>query len=213
MKIIQILNSLNWSASSAYCIWASYELIKLGHDVLIMTIPGKALDHIKELGIPYNDQLLMNQNNILGFVHDIKLLKKVYKYFKPDIVSAHVNKNSWLPAFVARKILPNSIIVRVRTDIQPPNRHILNLIVHHKWTDHIICGSKMHKDICIKNLFLSPDRLSVIYGCVDTKKFYPNVYDSNIRKSLNIKENDFIVCLLGRLSPIKGHEYALKAIY
>ena len=60
MKIIQILNSLNWSASSAYCINASYELIKLGHEVLIMTLPGKALDHIKELGIPYNDQLLMN---------------------------------------------------------------------------------------------------------------------------------------------------------
>ena len=52
MKIIQILNSLNWSASSAYCINASYELIKLGHDVLIMTMPGMALDHIKELGIP-----------------------------------------------------------------------------------------------------------------------------------------------------------------
>lgn len=212
MKILQILNSPHWSASSAYCINVSYELIKLGHDVLIMTILGRALNHIKELGIPYNDQLKMGQSNLLGYVQDIKLLKKIYKYFKPDIISAHVNKNAWLPGFVAKISSPDSVVVRVRTDIAAPNKNIFNLWVHHKWTDHIICGSQQHKDICIKNLFLSPQKLSIIYGSVDAEKFNPNAYDANIRKSLNINEDDFAVCLLGRLSPIKGHEYALKAI-
>ena len=212
MRILQVLNTLNWSASSAYCINVSYELIKLGHEVLILTEPGYALNHIKELGIPYDDRLSIDKYNIFSYLDAIKLLKKTYKSFKPDIVSAHVNKNAWMPAVVAKLAFPQAVVVRVRQDIASPNRHLLNLWVHHKLTDHIICGSELHKEICCKNLFLSPEKISIIYGSVDSDKFNPNAYDKNIRKNLNISEDDFVVCLLGRLSPVKGHEYALKAI-
>ena len=212
MRIIQVLNSPFWSASSAYCAFVSKELIKLGHEVLIMTETGRALEEIKKLDLPYDDELKLGKFNLISYVQTAKHMKKVFRYFKPDIVSAHVNRCGWMPGFVAKLSYPEAVVVRVRTDIAAPNKHIGNLIVHHKWTDHIVCGSQQHKDICCKNLFLPPEKISVIYGGVDAVKFNPNAYNNSIRQELNVSEDDFLVCLLGRLSPIKGHEYALKSI-
>lgn len=212
MKIIQVLNSPNWSAASAYCINVSYELMKLGHDILVMTEPGKPLEEAKNLGIPCDDKLRLNNHSLEAYIFAMKHLKKTYRSFKPDIVSAHMNECSWMPGFVAKLSFPTAKVARVRADIAAPNKNIFNLYVNHKWTDHIICSSQLHKDICCKNLFLSADKISVIYGSVDARKFNPNIDCDDIRQELNFEKSDFVVCLLGRLSPIKGHEYALKAI-
>ncbi len=212
MRIIQVLNSPNWSAASAYCINVSYELMKLGHEVLIMTEPGKPLEQAKSFGIPCDDKLRLNEHCLSAYVQGLKHLKQTYKRFKPDIVSAHMNECSWMPGFVAKMSYPTAKVVRVRADIAAPNKNIFNLYVNHKWTDHIVCSSQLHKDVCCKNLFLSPDKLSVVYGSVDSEKFNPDTHDSSIRKKLNLEEDDFVICLLGRLSPVKGHEYALKTI-
>ncbi len=212
MRIIQVLNSPNWSAASAYCINVSYELMKLGHEVLIMTEPGKPLEQAINWNIPYDDELRLNEHCLSSYIHALKHLKQVYRRFKPDIVSAHMNECSWMPGFVAKMSYPTAKVVRVRADIAAPNKNIFNLYVNHKWTDHIVCSSQLHKDVCCKNLFLSPDKLSVVYGSVDSEKFNPDTYDSSIRKKLNLEEDDFVICLLGRLSPIKGHEYAIKAV-
>lgn len=213
MRIIQVLNSPNWSAASAYCINVSYELMKLGHDVLILTEPGKPLEQAKQMGIPCDDKLRMNEHSLFTYVQSLKHLKQTFKFFKPDIVSAHMNECSWMPGFVAKMSYPKAKVARVRADIAAPNKNVFNLLVHHRWTDHIICSSQLHKDVCCKNLFLSPDKISVIYGCVDAVKFQPKADNRhNIRQKLNISDDDFVICLLGRLSPIKGHEYALKAI-
>ena len=212
MRIIQVLNSPNWSAASAYCINVSYELMKLGHDVLIMTEPGKPLEQARNLGIPCDDKLRLNEHSLFAYVHGLKHLKQTYRWFKPDIVSAHMNECSWMPGFVAKMSCPEAKVVRVRADRAAPNKNVFNLYVNHKWTDHIVCSSELHKDVCCDNLYLSPDKLSVVYGSVDADKFSPKAYDGSIRKKLNFSEDDFVVCLLGRLSPVKGHEYAVKAI-
>lgn len=212
MRIIQVLNSPNWSAASAYCINVSYELMKLGHEVLIMTEPGMPLEQARKLGIPTDDKLRLNEHSLFAYVDGLKHLKKTFKFFKPDIVSAHMNECSWMPGFVAKMTCPKAVVARVRADIAAPNKNIFNLLVNHRWTDHIICSSELHKNVCIKNLFLSPDKISVIYGSVDAEKFKPKTYNGSIRQSLNIADDDFVICLLGRLSPIKGHEYALKAV-
>ncbi len=212
MKIIQILNSPNWSAASAYCVNVSAELIKLGHEVLLMTEPGKPMNYALSLGIPCDDKLRLNDESLLGLVQCTKHLKHVLKHFNPDIVSANINKNSWLPALVTKKVCPKAAVVRVRSDIRPPNKHLGNVWLYHNWTDHIICSSQLHKDVCRKNLYLADDRISVVYGCVDVNRFRPDASNGAFRKEIGVSEEDFLVCLLGRLSPVKGHEYALKTL-
>ena len=131
MRIIQVLNSPNWSAASAYCVNVSAELIRLGHEVLLMTEPGKPMDYALSLGVPCDDKLRLNEDGLFYQVQCLKHLKQVFKRFNPDIVSANINKGSWMPAFVAKKVCPKAVVVRVRSDIRPPNRHLGNVYINH----------------------------------------------------------------------------------
>ena len=176
-----------------------------------MTEPEKPLEEARKLGIACDDELRLNHRNPILYMQAIKHMKHVFKSFKPDIVSAHMNECSWMPGMVARFCCPNAIVARVRTDIAAPKKHPINLYINHRWTDHIICGSQLHKSVCCQNLLLPPEKLSVIYGSVDSEKFKPS-NDLSFREEIGITNEDFLVCLLGRLSPVKGHEYAIEAI-
>lgn len=212
MKIIQILNSPHWSAVSNYCVGVSAELIKLGHEVLIITESGKALEHAKQLGIPYDNRIKLSGRNPFNLLQAFKRMKKIFEEFQPDIVSAHMNEGAWMSGYIAKKFFPKAVVARIRTDATSPHGHFINRYVHHELTDYIVSGSEMHKKECCKNLAYPPEKIKVIYGSVDTEQFNPKPINESLQKELGINSNDFVVCLLGRLSPVKGHEYALKAI-
>ncbi len=213
MKIIQLLNSPNWSAASNYCILASKELIAKGHEVLLLTEPGIPLEKAKENSIPYDDTIRLNHRNLRKYLHAIKRMKRIIKEFQPDIISAHINEGAWMPGLVARYVSPDAVVARIRTDIAAPKGHIINRHVHHKWIDHIVAGSELHKSECHKMLNYPLEKISVVYGGVDTELFNPsNKLKTTLRKEINVKDDDILVGLVARLSPVKGHEYAIEAI-
>jgi len=213
LRIIQILNSPNWSGASNYCISVSRELIELGHEVLLLTEPGKPFQRASQLGIPCDDTIRLNHRNPLLFIHAIKRMKSIFKKFKPEIISAHINEGAWMAGLVARKTVPDAIVARIRTDIDPPKGHFINRYVHHNWTDHIVVGSMLHKKLCQEILDYEPDRVSVVYGGVDTVLFNPaRAAATQFRQEIGAGRDDILIGLLARLDPVKGHEYAIAAI-
>ena len=46
--------------------------MKLGHDVLLLTEPGKPLEQAKKLGIPYNDEIRLNSRNVFDYLKTFK---------------------------------------------------------------------------------------------------------------------------------------------
>ena len=113
MRIIQILNTLNWSAASDYCVGVSAELIRLGHEVLIITQPGYALDHIKQMGLPYDDSINFSLKSPLSYVAAVKRFKRIYKDFKPDIVIGVGGYVTFPVIYAAKKEGYNSILAFV----------------------------------------------------------------------------------------------------
>ncbi|HPW60003.1 MAG TPA: glycosyltransferase, partial [Candidatus Rifleibacterium sp.] len=174
MRIIQILNSPNWSGASNYCISVTKELMNLGHEVLLLTEPGKPLYRAQQLGIPCDDTIRLNHRNPLLYVHAIKRMKAIFKSFKPDIISSHINEGAWMAGMIAKKVVPEAVVARIRTDIDPPKGHFINRYVHHVWTDHIVVGSMLHKKLCQQILDYAPEKVSVVYGGVDTDLFTPS---------------------------------------
>jgi glycosyltransferase involved in cell wall biosynthesis len=103
--------------------------------------------------------------------------------------------------------------VRVRTDIDPPKGHFINRYVHHAWTDHLIVGSQLHKRLCRQILDFPDAGIDVVYGAVDTDEYTPMPAPSTIlRSELGIAADAFVIGLVARLDPVKGHEYALEAL-
>ncbi|HOI92948.1 MAG TPA: glycosyltransferase family 4 protein [Candidatus Rifleibacterium sp.] len=213
MRIIQILNSPNWSGASNYCISVTKELMNLGHEVLLLTEPGKPLYRAQQLGIPCDDTIRLNHRNPLLYVHAIKRMKAIFKSFKPDIISSHINEGAWMAGMIAKKVVPEAVVARIRTDIDPPKGHFINRYVHHVWTDHIVVGSMLHKKLCQQILDYAPEKVSVVYGGVDTDLFNPSrATDSEFRKEISAEKHELLIGLLARLDPVKGHEYAIGAI-
>ncbi|MBU1108386.1 MAG: glycosyltransferase family 4 protein [Candidatus Riflebacteria bacterium] len=213
MRIIQVLNTHHWSAAANYCITISKELIRRGHDLLLLTEPGKALERAKEAGIKYDDSIRLNHRNPLLFVDAIKRMKQIFHSFKPDIISPHMNEAAWLPGMISRKAFPQAIIARIRTEYDPPKKHFINRYVHHAWTDHLVVGSMLHKLQCQEILDYQADKISVVYGGVDTEMFNPGLRrTSQFRREIGANEHEVLIGLLARLDPVKGHEFALEAI-
>ncbi len=213
LKIIQILNTHHWSAAANYCITITRELIKRGHDVLLLTEPGKALEKAKEAGIRFDDSIRLNHRNPLLFVDAIKRMKRIFRSFKPDIISPHMNEAAWLPGMIARKAWPDAVIARIRTEYDPPKKHFINRYVHHAWIDHLVVGSQLHKRLCEEILDYQPEKISVVYGGVDAGLYNPGLRQtSNFRNEIGATANEVLIGLLARLDPVKGHEFALEAL-
>ena len=213
MKIIQILNTHHWSAAANYCITISCELMKRGHEVLLLTEPGKALEKAKQAGIRYDDSIRLNHRNPLLFVEAIKRMKRIFRSFKPDIISPHMNEAAWLPGLIARRTFPDAVIARIRTEYDPPKKHLINRYVHHAWIDHLVVGSQLHKRLCQEILDYRPEKISVVYGGVDTSSFSPELRQkSSFRKEIGADEKEVLIGILARLDPVKGHEFALDAL-
>jgi glycosyltransferase involved in cell wall biosynthesis len=213
MKIIQILNSPNWSGASNYCISVTTELINLGHRVLLITEPGKPAFKAEQAGIEIDTSIRLNHRNPLLYFHAMKRMKQIFRRFQPDIISAHINEGAWMSGMLARKFAPEAVVSRVRTDIDPPKGHFINRYVHHVWTDYLVVGSMLHKRLCHEILDLPAEKIDVVYGGVDTRKFNPAAdKDMSFRHEIKAKPDETLIGLVARLDPIKGHEYALQAI-
>lgn len=213
MRTIQILNSPNWSGASNYCITLCTRLIGLGHEVLLLTEPGKPLERARSAGIPCDDTIRLNHRSPELYLHAIKRMQSLFKNFRPDIISSHINEGAWMAGMVARRVAPDAAVVRVRTDIDPPKGHVINRYVHHVWTDHLIVGSQLHKRLCRQILDYPDEGIDVVYGAVDTDEYSPDPAASHVlRDELRIPPDSFVIGLVARLDPVKGHEYALDAL-
>lgn len=63
---------------------------------------------------------------------------------------------------------------------------------------------------------VSPDKIEILYNCVDTSLFRPILPDDNIiielRKKLNLMDSDKVIVFVGRLTAEKGADYLLGAL-
>jgi glycosyltransferase involved in cell wall biosynthesis len=213
MRIIEVLNSPNWSGASQYCLMTCLGLHRRGHDLLLITEPGKPLERAKAAGIPFDASIRLNHRNPALYLHAIRRFRDLFRQFKPDIIACHINEGAWMAGLVARHVCPETAIVRTRTDIDPPKSHFINRYVHHHWTDRVIAGSHLHKRECRQRLDLPDSAIDVVYGPVNHERFSPSVTPSpTFRAEIGADRQTVVIGLLARLDPIKGHEFALAAL-
>ncbi len=232
MRILLILNSPHWSGASHYCTLLGRQLLRQGHDVLLLTQPGKALDKARRFGIPYDDTIRLNHRNPGLYVHAMKRMKTIFRRFRPDIISAHINEGAWMAGLMARWFAPQAAVVRARTDIDPPKSHFINRYVHRAWTDHLLVSSLSHKRLCQNLLDFPAEAIDVVYGPVDTDEFRPGADPARtFRREAGVgiesgarvgagtgnktgagaDDRTVLIGMVARFDPVKGHEYALEA--
>ena len=101
-------------------------------------------------------------------------------------------------------------------DQDPPSflRIQLSRLISDLWGDRLIAISREIHQFFKESLQVNSTRIKLVYHGVDSTYFRPSSEDERYLAMLEygLHLSDWVVCLVGRLDPIKGHDVLIKAL-
>lgn len=147
--------------------------------------------------------------------YNLTVTYKLYglvKKIKPDLIhSALFNAN-----FHARLvgILTNIPVIIEEHGMYTWKRwyHIAIDRLLERFTCKIITPSNSVKDFIIKQEKIEPDKIKVIYNCIDLRELKSDISKVEAKKNLNIDAHNFVIGVVGNLRKEKGHSILLQSL-
>ncbi|MDR2503161.1 MAG: glycosyltransferase [Deltaproteobacteria bacterium] len=212
LRIIQVVNVRWFNATAWYGLFLSRLLKEAGHEVLVLGLGGTESFAKAEAWGLKPKSLPLNSRRPWKAWGLWRSLRRVVREFKPDLVNCHRGESFALWALV-KYMEGGFALVRTRGDQRPPRNDIFNRLLHTRSADILIVSNTATADIFLDYFNANPERVFTITGGVDTGVFYPDAEAGRVaRTSLGWGPEDFVVGLLGRLDPVKGHEILIKAL-
>ncbi|HIQ27705.1 MAG TPA: glycosyltransferase [Sulfurovum sp.] len=208
MKIVQLLPELNEGGVERGTMELSRELVKLGHESIVISAGGQLVKQIEE---DEGKHIILDvcSKNIFSAPFRMLKLRKVLKELQPDILHARSRVPAWL-TYLANKRLNFPFVTTV---------HGLNSINAYSKVmtkgDRVIAVSEVVRDYIIKGYGVNDNKITVIQRGVDTQKFSENNIDHVFIEKFKQKyalENKFIVTSVGRVTWLKDYETFIKSI-
>lgn len=175
----------------------------------------KFMDYVKDIYIvPMQREIQLKSD-----LKSIKEIKKVLKKIKPDIVYLHSSKAGALGRIALLfnfkvKILYNAHGWYFNAQISNKKKKIFALIerILAIKTNKIINISKSEYESALKYKIASKKKMCIIENGIDFTKFKDSdKYRYETRKKLNIKDNEIVIGVVGRLSEQKDPITMIKA--
>lgn len=145
----------------------------------------------------------------------INRLKRILKEQEVDIIHAH----QYTPYFygaTAKALSGKCKVIFTEHGRHQPDKVRLKRVIYNQflnfYTDKITGVSEFSKDSLVKYEKLPAAKIEVIYNGIDPEKYNEANDKKEKRKELGItKENETLVAMVGRFSPIKNHKMLLAA--
>ena len=175
----------------------SRSFVKLGHRCIVVSRGGGLVKesermHVKHYCLPVDKKSLFT---ILKMIFSVR---KIIKDEKIDVVHAH----SRVPAWIAFFACCGSQAVFLTTCHGHYNRHYFSRVM--SWAKLTICPSQAVARHMRDGFGLPLERIRLIHNGVDLDRFK--------YRGPRKRGEDFIIGIIGRLSPSKGHIYFLRAV-
>ncbi len=171
----------------------SKELAARGHDVTVASNGGVYVDALIKAGVKHFT-VPLHTKNPAAMMKSFRLLKKLIRQEKFDIVHAH----SRIPAFICGS-LAKRIGFRFVTSTHAVFKvgPILERISN--WGDHTFAVSCDIKQYLTDNYDTPSDSITLTMNGIDTKRFSANADSSKIKKELSLAEDAFRVVYVSRI--------------
>ena len=208
MIIVQLLPELNEGGVERGTVELSRELVKRGHESIVISAGGKLREQIDEDGGRHITLDICSKNPLSAFWRMIKL-RKLLSTLKPDILHARSRVPAWL-TYLANKKLHIPFVTTV---------HGFNSVSAYSAImtkgDSVICVSEAIKSY-IQEYYKTEDRkITVIPRGVDLEKFNPLNIDEkfieNFKKEYHL-DDKYIITSVGRITQLKDLETFIAAI-
>lgn len=212
MNILQVINAKWWNAEAAYAYSLTKGLMKRGHNVRVLVLPGSpSIEKAINEGVRYYETDGLNSYNPLKVMKALIQLARIILEGKIDVVNCHRSEGYPVVVLAAKISKTKVALIRTRGDQRHTRKGLLNKILYTKLADGIITSGEVVKKGFIKRLDISADDINVIYACVDTERFSPSHAYTDVRGELGISSDSPLVAILGRVSDVKGHRYFIEA--
>ncbi|MBN2097717.1 MAG: lipopolysaccharide heptosyltransferase II [Candidatus Omnitrophica bacterium] len=201
MNILQILPELNIGGVERGTVDLARELLRRGHQALVISNGGVLVEELESTGARHI-RLSVHRKSLFSIIINIAKLSRILQQEKVDIVHAR----SRIPALIAFFACRNTGTNFVTTCHGYYSQNFFSRVMG--WGKRVIVSSSAISRHMIEDFSVPPERISFIARGVDLNKF----------KFLQRTENRehrtdaFVIGVIGRLTPIKGHKYFLQAL-
>lgn len=151
----------------------------------------------------------MNMKNPISYIHLAYLVNKEMV----NIIHCHRNLALLFGFFSVRVVLRDKkpvLVVNRGTTYMLPN-YLTRMVFRSPGLDHIIAVSHAVKDALVNKEGVPANKISVIYGSYDKKRFHPTLNASNFRSEIGIEQGDPLIVSIAAVDRRKGIEYFFKA--
>ncbi|MDA3855131.1 MAG: glycosyltransferase family 4 protein [Candidatus Woesearchaeota archaeon] len=144
-------------------------------------------------------------------ITSVLALKKEIKNKKIDILHAHLAKSIFI-VYLYKILFRNKIkvIITEHGAVFSKKRKYYRFLLRRiqRYTTKYIAVSKQIKESLIENVKLNPEKVEHVYNFIDFKelKFISEEEKLNLRESLGLKKDDYLIGFAGRLSGVKHIE-------
>ncbi|MCK9432059.1 MAG: GT4 family glycosyltransferase PelF, partial [Candidatus Omnitrophica bacterium] len=198
MKILQILPELNVGGVETGTLDLSRHLVRLGHKSVVVSAGGRLVKDLEAAGAKHYT-LPVNKKSIVTMFKMIPKLVDIINQEEIDIVHARSRVPAWIAYFACRR----SRAVLITTCHGYYKKHFFSFVMG--WAKRVIAISNVIARHMIDDFAVPHDRIRLIPRSVDLEKFrYLDPRDK--------RKEDFNVGIIGRITPLKGHLYFIKAM-
>ena len=198
MNILQILPELNVGGVEIGTLDFSKYLVSKKHKSVVVSAGGELVKDLEQAGgIHY--QLPVDRKSLFTMIKMIRELINVIRKENIDIVHARSRVPAWIAFFACRKTNAKFIT----TCHGYYSIHFFSRVMG--WPKFIIIPSQVIGKHMIDDFGVPLERIRLIHRSVDLERFK--------FKELSAKsKTKFVIGIIGRLTPLKGHTYFLRAM-
>jgi glycosyltransferase involved in cell wall biosynthesis len=210
-KIIEVSTDTNIGGAGKCLITLLENFDREQFDVSVILPPNSLLKpHIERLGTE-----VIEVSSIADKSFDIKairLLIKLFKERKPDLVHTHASMSARIAAKKA-----GAKVVYTRHSVFPPSKYLIsfpgkqiNGYFNNHFADGIIAVAEAAKDN-LTATGVDEKKIRVILNGVNGLNPLSEDEKKNIRSRFDVLEDETVISIVARLEDIKGHNYFIEA--
>jgi glycosyltransferase involved in cell wall biosynthesis len=208
MKIVQILPELNEGGVERGTLELSRELVKLGHESVVISHGGKLVTQLEREGALHVKLDVCSKNPLSAPCRILKLYWNL-KTLRPDILHARSRVPAWM-VFFANAFLRIPFVTTVHglNSVSPYSKIMTK-------GDQVICVSEIVQDYILKHYQPEPTKLTVIQRGVDLAHFNPEYLDNTFIETFKTQfamHTKFVITSVGRITWLKDYETFIEAI-
>jgi glycosyltransferase involved in cell wall biosynthesis len=154
------------------------------------------------LGLDYDAELLFNPNwNPFDFRRDVRRLAEELRRERTDLVHCTYTTDHWIGAVAAACAGTGVRVVRSRHHSKPERLDPLHRLLYRRWTRAVTEISQRTAERNRRRLGLPEEKVSVVYGSVDSTVVHPGIAPTDLRQELGLPAEALLIGYPARLVP------------